>query len=71
MSDTITLKALCEELKVDPKSARKQLRLALRKPQKFPELFKSHKRRGSWQWQARSNAGKEARLVVESISQRS
>ena len=71
MSDTITLKALCEELKVDPKAARKLLRLALRKPQKFPELVKSHQHRGSWQWQAGSNAGKEARLVLESIAQRS
>src|SRR5260221_14733636 len=37
------LKQLCTELKVDPREARKRLRLAVPDPKKNPELAKSHK----------------------------
>lgn len=48
--EIITLKALCAELKIDPKEARESLRDAVRDPKKYPELSKSHKPRSPWQW---------------------
>ena len=40
--EIITLKALCAEMKIDPKEARERLRDAARDPKKYPELAKSH-----------------------------
>ena len=36
--ETIQLKALCTELKIDPREARVKLRLAVKDPKKFPDL---------------------------------
>lgn len=47
---TVTLKALCEEMKIDPRIAREKLRIAVREPKKFPELAKAHKPRSVWEW---------------------
>lgn len=65
MADTIleiiTLKTLCDELKLDPREARERLRDAVRDPKKYPELVKSHKPRAPWQWIKGSAGEKEAR----------
>jgi len=42
MSEIITLKQLCEELKIDPRKARIKLRQAIKEN---PELAKNHKSR--------------------------
>lgn len=59
--EIITLKALCAELKIDPKEARERLRDAVRDPKRYPELVKSHKPRSPWQWVKGSPSEKEAR----------
>ncbi|MGB3489836.1 MAG: hypothetical protein WBA62_17215 [Xanthobacteraceae bacterium] len=59
----ISLKAICIELKLDPRLAREKLRIAARDMKKFPELAKTHKPRGSWEWTKGSAAEKEARIV--------
>lgn len=57
--EIITLKALCAELKIDPKEARERLRDAVRDQKKYPELAKSHKPRAPWQW-LKGSAGENA-----------
>ena len=64
MSDITTLKSLCDELKVNPKMARKRLRAAMQRPDDFPALIKSHKPRGSWQWIRASDSELQARTAV-------
>jgi hypothetical protein len=61
MPDIITLKALCEELKIDPREAREKLRAAVGDPKANPELAKARKPRTPWQWLKGSQAEKEAR----------
>jgi hypothetical protein len=63
-AEIVTLKALCIELKADPREAREKLRIAAREPKKYPDLAKTHKPRESWQWPKGSNAEKEARAVL-------
>lgn len=43
----VSVKAICGELKIDPRLAREKLRIALREPKKFPELAKAHKSRSA------------------------
>jgi hypothetical protein len=62
--EIITLKALCAELKIDPKEARERLRDAVRDPKKYPELAKSHKPRSPWQWVKGSAGEREAKSVI-------
>lgn len=64
MSDIITLKALCAELKIDPREARERLRAAVNDTKANPELAKARKPRTPWQWVKGSTAEKEARGVV-------
>jgi len=47
MSEIITLKQLCEELKIDPRKARIKLREAIKEN---PELAKNHTSRTQWRW---------------------
>ena len=61
--EMITLKQLCNELKVDPREAREKLRLAARDAKKNPELAKSHQPGHSWEW-PNSAALKEARMAL-------
>ncbi len=63
--DKVTLKALCDELILDPRVAREKLRTAVREPKKFPELSKGHKARRPWEWPKGSPAEKEARAVLK------
>lgn len=64
MTDIITLKALCEELKIDPREAREKLRAAVSDAKANPELAKARKPRSPWQWVKGSSAEKEARRAV-------
>ncbi|RFB01410.1 hypothetical protein [Parvularcula marina] len=66
MTQKISLKALCIELKVDPREARKLLREACSDPKKFPELKKAHKPGDVWEWTKGSAAEKEARSLLVS-----
>ena len=60
MADIVTLKTLCEELKIDPREARERLRAAVGDAKANPELAKSRKPRRPWQWVKGSAAYKEA-----------
>lgn len=64
MSDIITLKALCEELKIDPREAREKLRAAVGDAKANPEMAKARKPRAPWQWVKGSEAEKEAQRVL-------
>ena len=64
MADIITLKTLCEELKVDPREARERLRAAASDPKANPELAKGRKPRTPWQWVKGSPAEKLARKAI-------
>jgi hypothetical protein len=66
MTEITTLKALCEELKIDPREARERLRAAVSDPKTNPELAKARKPRAPWQWVKGSAAGEEARAVLKS-----
>ena len=55
----ITLKELCEELKIDPKEARKRLRAS-----DDPKVKASRKPGTPWQWQKGSAAEKAARSTL-------
>lgn len=65
MADIVTLKALCEELKIDPREARERLRAAFEDAETFPELVKSHKPGSAWRWVKSSEAEKEARRALQ------
>ncbi len=64
MADIITLKSLCEELKIDPREARERLRAAVTDAKANPELSKARKPRTPWQWVKGSAAEKAARRVL-------
>lgn len=64
MSDIITLKALCEELKIDPREAREKLRAAVGDAKANPELAKARKPRTPWQWVKESAGYKEALALL-------
>mgnify|MGYP001157235777 CR=1 FL=1 len=62
--ETIELKALCAELKIDPRDARAKLRLAVKDAKKYPEISKAYKSRQPWQWVKDSPAHKEAQKAL-------
>ncbi len=62
--ETVTLKALCTELKIDPRIAREKLRIAASEPKKYPELAKAHKPRTPWEWGKATSAETEARRAL-------
>ncbi|MFY0662606.1 MAG: hypothetical protein JXR15_19095 [Shimia sp.] len=65
MADIVTLKDLCEELKLDPREARERLRAAASDAKTNPELSKARKPRSPWQWVKGSVAEIEARRVLQ------
>lgn len=65
MSDIVTLKVICEELKIDPREARERLRAAASDTKANPELAKARKPRTPWQWVKGSKAEKEARSALQ------
>ncbi|GEM_PF-1049603 len=69
MTDIVTLKSLCEELKIDPREARERLRAAANDPKANPELAKARKPRTPWKWVKGSAAEKEARRVLPPANQ--
>jgi hypothetical protein len=60
----VSLKAICSEMKLDPRIAREKLRIAVREAKKYPELAKIHKPRSAWEWPKGSAAEKEARSAL-------
>ena len=64
MARIVTLKAICEELKIDPREARERLRAAASDAKVNPELAKTRKPRAPWQWVKGSAAEKEARRTL-------
>lgn len=66
MTDIVTLMAICDELKIDPREARERLRAAASDAKANPELAKARKPRTPWQWVKGSVAEKEARKVLSS-----
>ncbi|MGX9356639.1 hypothetical protein ACS3SW_16180 [Roseobacteraceae bacterium S113] len=65
MADIVTLKDLCEELKLDPREARERLRAAASDAKANPELAKARKPRTLWQWVKGSKALQEASNVLK------
>ena len=65
MSDITTLKALCEELKIDPREARERLRAAASDAKANPELAKARRPRTPWQWVKGSKALEEAKRALK------
>lgn len=65
MTDIVTLKAMCDELKIDPREARERLRTAVSDAKANPELAKARKPRTPWQWVKESAAEKEARRALQ------
>jgi hypothetical protein len=59
MSDTIRLKALCSELKIEPREARVKLRSSVNDAEANPELAEERKPRTPWQWVKGSRAFKK------------
>lgn len=62
--DSVSLKAICAELKLDPRLAREKLRIAAREAKKYPELAKAHKPRSAWEWPKGSEAEIQARAAL-------
>ena len=56
----ISLKAVCRDLKIDPRLARMILRDAVKETKKYPTLAKEHKPKMPWEWQKGSKALEEA-----------
>ncbi|MBB05189.1 hypothetical protein [Pseudooceanicola sp.] len=71
MTDIVTLKAICDELTIDPREARERLRAAASNAKANPELAKARKPRTPWQWVKGSAAEKEARKVLSSPTETS
>ncbi|TGD63370.1 hypothetical protein EYC08_13890 [Tabrizicola sp. WMC-M-20] len=65
MTNIVTLKAICDELKLDPREARERLRAAVCDATINPEMAKVRKSRTPWQWVKGSAAEKEARLILQ------
>jgi hypothetical protein len=60
----VPLKALCVEMKLDPRLAREKLRIAAREAKKFPELAKAHKPKAAWEWPKGSEGETQARAAL-------
>lgn len=67
-TEIVTLKQLCEELKVKPREARMMLRLAVSNKSKYPTLAETHIGRQPWKW---TNGSKEFTEAKQAILQKS
>jgi hypothetical protein len=65
MTDIVTLKAICDDLKLDPREARERLRAAASDAKTNPEMAKVRKSRTPWQWVKGSVTEEEARRVLQ------
>lgn len=68
MTETVTLKTICDELKIDPREARERLRAAANDAETYPELATARKPRTPWQWTKGSAAEAEARKALRPSS---
>jgi len=64
MTNIVTLKAICDELKIDPREARERLRAAASDATANPELAKARTPRTPWQRVKGHAAEKEARQTI-------
>jgi hypothetical protein len=64
VTDMVSLKAICAEMKLDPRLAREKLRIVVREAKKFPELAKARKPRSAWEWPKGSEAEHQARAAL-------
>ncbi|WP_395541034.1 hypothetical protein [Neotabrizicola sp. sgz301269] len=65
MTEIVTLKALCDELKLNPRKARQRLRAASVSGE-HQQLIEGRKSKDAWQWVAGSTELDEARRVLAS-----
>lgn len=68
--NTITLKDICKEHKLDPRLSRMLLREAMKDEKKYPNLAKHHKPRSTWIWSQGSKAFDEAINVIKPAEQK-
>ena len=68
MTNIVTLKTICDELKIDPREAPEYLRDAVSDAKANPELAKARKPRSPWRWVKGSASEKEARKVLSNTS---
>lgn len=61
MAEAMTLKDLCEELKLDPRTTRMKLREAVKNN---PEIAAIHKPRTQWRWLKGSPEDKSIRQAL-------
>lgn len=61
MAEAMTLKDLCEELKLDPRTTRMKLREAVKNN---PEIAAIHKPRTQWRWLKGSAEDKSIRKAL-------
>ncbi|AXI44194.1 hypothetical protein [Sulfitobacter sp. SK011] len=61
MAEAMTLKDLCEELKLDPRMTRMKLREAVKSN---PDLAAIHKPRTQWRWRKGTAEDKSIRKAV-------
>lgn len=64
MADTVTLKTLCDELKLNPRKARQRLRAAAGDGSVHKDLGEGRKPKDIWQWAEGSKALELARKVL-------
>lgn len=64
MADTVTLKTLCEELKLNTRKARQRLRAAAADGEAHADLQPGRKPKDTWQWEEGSEALEMARKVL-------
>ena len=64
-TERVNLKAICVELKLDPRLAREKLRVAARDAKKFPDLAKARRPRTAWEWPKGSPAEQQARAALK------
>jgi len=62
--NSVGLKVLCQELKLDPRDARAKLRIAAKDKKNYPQLHASHQSRKPWRWEAPSAGLDEARKAL-------
>ncbi|MCL4066699.1 hypothetical protein M3484_08950 [Pseudomonas sp. GX19020] len=64
MADIITLKTICDELKLNPRKARQRLRTAAADNDAYKDLAEGRKPKAIWQWADGSKALEIARKVL-------
>lgn len=63
-NETVTLKEICKERKLDPRLSRMLLREATKNITKYPNLAKNRKARTPWIWSTGSQELEEALTIL-------